>query len=59
MTPMSLLNLSPEVLQAAHARDQDQRHDSPHGERGERSYAQVLGIALMLVPLAVLLTMLH
>ncbi len=58
MSPMSLLNLSSEDLQAAHAREhQTQRAKSlsPHGERAERNVAQLMGLALLAIPLAMLL----
>ncbi len=56
MSPHSLLTLSPEVLQAAHAQAQG-RGLSPHGERGERNLAHYLGLVLVLLclPLGVLL----
>ena len=53
MSPMSLLNMSSEDLQAAHARGQEQRPNSPLGERNDRHMVQWMGLALlMLAPLA-------
>ena len=58
MSPMSLLTLSPDDLQAAHARDEGGR-PSPHGERRERSYASYLGLVMLFVPFAVMLMLAH
>ena len=58
MSPMSLLNMSSEDLQAAHARDTETSRPtalSPHGERGERYAAQFMGLALLAIPLAMML----
>ncbi|WP_158080777.1 hypothetical protein [Pelomonas sp. KK5] len=46
MSPMSLVHLSGETLQAAHDHDD---MPSPHGERGERDWAAWVGLALPLV----------
>jgi hypothetical protein len=52
MSPMSLLTMSSDTLQAA-SLQQPAQH-SPHGERGERFYAQALVLMLLAVPLSLL-----
>ena len=58
MSPMSLLTLSPDDLQAAHNRDEDGR-PSPSGERMERNHAAYLGLVMLFVPFAVMLMLAH
>ena len=45
MSPMSLVHLSGQTLQASH---ENGDLPSPHGERGERNWAAVIGLALPL-----------
>ena len=52
MSPMSLLNLSGETLQASH--DHGDR-PSPHGERIERHVASWMGLGVLLMSITVML----
>ncbi|MDY0743481.1 hypothetical protein SNE35_03150 [Paucibacter sp. R3-3] len=45
MSPMSLVHLSGQTLQASH---ENGDLPSPHGERGERNWAAFIGLALPL-----------
>jgi hypothetical protein len=52
MSPMSLLTLSGETLQASHDNGDG---PSPHGERGERYLASWMGLGVLLMSATLML----